>query len=136
MTFSDFKFEKDSSSDIPLSGLSASMSQDGANILKWRFTSEGDGHVLYDAVSYCYPIRIMVRWNKKKDRWDSDRQQHFEYYTQHYKSIYPSASDWNNFITTYISIGGVSGAKDQIRKYVDEMIKEYVSYAKLAIFFK
>lgn len=134
MTFSAFKFEKGISIDIPLTGLSARMSQDGANALKWRFTSNGDGHVLYDAVSSCYIA--MIRWNTKKDRWDSDRKQHFEYYTQHYKNIYSSTSDWNYFIKTYISIGGVSGAKDQIRKYVDEMITKYISYAKLAIFFK
>lgn len=134
MTFSAFKFEKDISRDLSLSGLSARMSQDGANALKWRFTSDGDGHVLYDAVSSCY--LAMIGWNKKKDRWDSDRKQHFEYYTQHYKSIYSSTSDWNYFIKTYISISGVAGAKDQIRKYVDEMITEYISYAKLAIFFK
>lgn len=134
MTFSDYKFKKDISRDVSLSGLSARMSKDGANALKWRFTSEGKGHVLYDAVDSCYPI--MYRWNKKKDRWDDDRKQHFEYYTQHYKSIYSSTSEWNYFIKTYISISGVSEAKEQIRKYVDEMIAEYISYAKLAIFFK
>ena len=77
MTFSAFKFDKNISRDLSLSGLSARMSQDGANALKWRFTSDGDGHVLYDAVSSCYIA--MIGWNKKKDRWDSDRKQHFEY---------------------------------------------------------
>ena len=134
IAFSAFKFDKDISRDISLTGLSARMSQDGANALKWRFTSEGNGHVLYDAVSSCW--MAMSGWNKQKDRWDSDRKQHFEYYTQNYKSIYSSTSDWNYFIKTYISIDGVSGAKDQIKNYVDEMITEYISYAKLAIFFK
>lgn len=133
-TFSDYKFKKDISRDVSLSGLSARMSKDGANALKWRFTSEGKGHVLYDAVASCW--FSMHRWNKKKDRWNNDRKQHFEYYTQHYKSIYSSTSEWNYFIKTYISISGVSEAKEQIRKYVDEMIAEYISYAKLAIFFK
>lgn len=134
VAFSAFKYEKDVSKDISLTGLSAKMSQNGANTLKWRFTSEGKGHVLWDAVKSCWPT--MIRWNKLKDRWDNDRKQHFDYYTQNNKSIYSTSSDWNYFIKTYISINGISSAKDQIKKYVDEMITEYISYAKLAIFFK
>lgn len=132
--FSEFKFDKDLSKDISITGLSAQMSKDGVNTLKWKFTSEGEGHVLYDAVSSCY--FMMRTWRKKKDRWDSDRKQHFEYYTQHYKNIYSSSSDWDYFIKNYISISGIASAKEQINKYVDELITEHISYAKLSIFFK
>ena len=133
-SFSAFNMNKELSRDIALKGLSASLSQDGANVLKWRFTSKGDGHVLYDAVASCWIA--MWGWDLKKDRWDDDRKQHFEYYTQHYKSIYSSSTDWNYFIKNYISISGISSAKEQIESFVDDMITEYISYAKLAIFFK
>lgn len=131
--FSAFKFEKDITRDFEISGLSARMSTDGANELKWKFTSNGEGHVIYDAVSSCY--LAMVDWNKKKDRWDNDRSQHFTYYTNHYKNIF-SDSIWNSFIKKYITIGGISSAKKQISSFVDDMITEFISYAKLTIFYE
>lgn len=131
--FSAFMFEKDITRDFEISGLSARMSKDGANELKWKFTSNGEGHVIYDAVSSCY--LAMVDWNKKKDRWDDDREQHFTYYTNHYKNIFPDYS-WDNFIKKNIAIGGVSTAKEQISSFVDDMITEFISYAKLTIFYE
>ncbi len=131
--FATFELKESIQKDIALTGLSAIMLKDGADRLKWRFTSGGEGHVLYDAVSSCY--LMMWDWNIYKDRWNSDRQQHYEYYIQHYKNIFNFNSDWTDFINKYISICGIDKAKKQIKASVNEMIAEYISFAKLSQFF-
>ena len=131
--FATFELKENMQKDIALTGLSAIMLKDGADRLKWKFTSGGEGHVLYDAVSSCY--LMMWDWNIYKDRWNSDRQQHYEYYIQHYKNIFNFNSDWIDFINKYISICGIDNAKKQIKASVNEMITEYISYAKLSQFF-
>lgn len=89
--------------------------------------------ILYDAVDSCY--LAMGKWNLHKDRWDSDRKQHYEYYRANYKDIF-SSYGWEQFLKNKISISGIPSAKQQTQRYIDDLIDEYVSYAKLAIFFK
>ena len=132
------EFQYDSSkleNKLKLNGLSAKITANGAKLLSNKFTGEGDGHIIYDAVKSCYPGGIMIGWNLHKDRWDSDRKQHYEYYRNHYKNIYTS-SEWDNFLKNYIIILGIESAKKQTKDYLDKLIDDYVSYAKLAIFFK
>ena len=132
------EFQYDSSkleNKLKLNGLSAKITANGAKLLSNKFTGEGDGHIIYDAVKSCYPGGIMIGWNLHKDRWDSDRKQHYEYYRNHYKNIYTS-SEWDNFLKNYIMILGIESAKKQTKDYLDKLIDDYVSYAKLAIFFK
>ena len=131
--FSKFEYNAYKSKSLSISGLSARLSSSGADALASKFTERGDGHVLYDAVSSCYPI--MVDWNIYKYRLDIDRKQHYDYYMSNYSSIY-GAYSWESFLKDYVSISGISSIKSQVKSFVEEMISEYISYAKLAIFFK
>ena len=130
-----FEYSVPTSSLLKLSGLSASITDDGAKQLSDRFTEKGDGHIIYEAVKSCYPFGIMVGWDLDKDRHDDDRQQHYDYYRNHDSNIF-SSYVWSDFLKNRILISGVDSAKKQTQEYVNTLIDDYVSYAKLAIFFK
>ena len=132
------EFQYDSSkleNKLKLSGLSAKITVNGVKQLSNKFTGEGEGHIIYDAVRSCYIGGAMIGWNIHKDRWDSDRKQHYDYYISHYKNIYPSGA-WQTFLNNNIIISGIESAKKQTKEYLDKLINDYVSYAKLAVFFK
>lgn len=128
-----FEYKVPEHEDFKLSSLSATLSSSGAEEISNKFTLEGNGHVLYDAVSSCY--LGMWGWNLTKDRWDSDRKQHYEYYRNHYYNIF-NDNYWGMFLGYSVSISGIDKAKKQTQDYVNAMIEDYVSYAKLAKFFK
>lgn len=130
---SAFEYSPNVTNSLKLSGLSATVTQSGADELSSKFTAEGSGHIVYDAVDSCY--MFMVDWNLYKDRWDSDRKQHYDYYRAHYADIFSSYT-WEQFLKNKIMISGIESAKQQTKKYIDALINDYVSYAKLAVFFK
>ena len=130
---SAFEYTPNATNSLQLSGLSATVTQSGADELSAKFTGAEKGHIIYDAVDSCYIC--MVDWNLYKDRWDEDRKQHYDYYRAHYADIFGSYS-WEQFLKNNILISGIESAKQQTKKYIDEIIDEYVSYAKLAVFFK
>lgn len=78
---------------------------------------------------------MMIDWNLYKDRWNKDRKQHYDYYREHFSEIL-SDYDWKQFCEKDIVISGIDKAKKQTQDYVNTMIEDYVSYAKLAKFFK
>lgn len=131
-TFKAYKYDSYKNSALKISGLSARLSENGVNSLIRKFTDEGDGHVIYDAVKSCYIC--MVGWDKQKDRWDSDRPQHYEYYNTHYSTIF-TEDYWEFFLNINIKISGIDSVKKQVTEFVMRMLDEYLSYAKLAIFF-
>lgn len=128
-----FEYKVPEHEDFKLSSLSATLSSSGAEEISNKFTLEGNGHVLYDAVSSCY--LGMWGWNLTKDRWDSDRKQHYEYYRKHYYNIF-NDNYWGMFLGYSVSISGIDKACKQTQDYIDSMIDDYVRYAKLAVFFK
>lgn len=131
---SAFEYDLSESKELKLMGLSASISSNGANLLSDKFTEEGDGHIIYDAVKEAH-MGYMLRWNLHKDRWDHNRESQFEYYRKNDYSIF-STYKWDDFLKRYVYIYGIDSAKQQTEKFVEELIKNYVSYAKLAVFFK
>lgn len=128
-----FNYQLKEDKEFELTGLSARLTNFGAKRLSAKFAAEGKNHILYDAVSSCWIT--MSGWNLTKDRKDSDRQQHFDYYWQNDFHIY-TPKEWDVFLNDYIEISGIETAKKQLEDYINSMIDDYVSYAKLAIFFK
>ena len=128
-----FNYELKENKEFELTGLSARLTNFGAKRLSTKFAGEGNNHILYDAVSSCW--MTMSGWNLTKDRKDSDRQQHFNHYWQNDFHIY-TPKEWNVFLNDYIEISGIETAKKQLEDYIESMIDDYVSYAKLAVFFK
>lgn len=133
-TLSAFKYNPTQSDKLRLTGMSAKVSQTGIDELSAKFTEKESGHIIYDAVASCYPFGWMVDWNLYKDRWDDDRKQHYDYYRTNYSNIF-TKSVWEQFLKNKIVISGIESAKLQTKKYVDTLINDYVSYAKLTIFF-
>lgn len=143
--FAAFRYASHTSREFTLSGLSARVSAEGANTIADKFTKEGDGHFLYEAVKSCYPFGAMVGWNLEKDRSDSNRAQHYDYYIDHYASIFDDSSHevstlghlytWKAFLNKYVEITGVKEVKEQVERFVTNVINEYISYAKLTQFF-
>lgn len=128
-----FNYELKENKEFELTGLSARLTYFGAKRLSTKFAGEGNNHILYDAVSSCWIT--MSGWNLTKDRKDSDRQQHFNHYWQNDFHIY-TPKEWDVFLNDYIEISGIETAKKQLEDYIESMIDDYVSYAKLAVFFK
>lgn len=128
-----FNYELKENKEFELTGLSARLTNFGAKRLSTKFAGEGNNHILYDAVSSCW--MTMSGWNLTKDRKDSDRQQHFNHYWQNDFHIY-TPKEWDVFLNDYIEISGIETAKKQLEDYIESMIDDYVSYAKLAVFFK
>lgn len=128
-----FNYELKENKEFELTGLSARLTNFGAKRLSTKFAGEGNNHILYDAVSSCWIT--MSGWNLTKDRKDSDRQQHFNHYWQNDFHIY-TPKEWDVFLNDYIEISGIETAKKQLEDYIESMIDDYVSYAKLAVFFK
>lgn len=128
-----FNYELKENKEFELTGLSARLTNFGAKRLSTKFAGEGNNHILYDAVSSCW--MTMSGWNLTKDRKDSDRQQHFDHYWQNDFHIY-TPKEWDVFLNDYIEISGIETAKKQLEDYIESMIDDYVSYAKLAVFFK
>lgn len=130
-TLAEFEYSRTASDNLKINGLSASITSSGAELLSSAFCDENG--IIYKAVASCY--LWMADWNPYKDRWDSDRKQHYDYYREHFSEIL-SSHLWEYFCKNDIVISGIDTAKEQTQKYVDNMIEDYVSYAKLAIFFK
>ncbi|MBQ0142853.1 MAG: hypothetical protein KBT06_08670 [Prevotellaceae bacterium] len=128
-----FEYNPSSSKSLKITGLSASITKSGAEQLSTRFTGDGKGHIIRDAVASCW--MVMCDLDVYKDRWDSDRKQHYDYYRKYDSEIFSSYS-WDVFLKNKINISGIDSAKQQTKSYVDLLIDDYVSYAKLAIFFK
>lgn len=132
--FSAFQYQSLSTS-LHLSGLSAKITSSGINQLANKFIGEGSGHIIYDAVASCYPFGIMVGLNLCKDRWDKNRLQEYNYYKENYANIF-SSDIWKTFLNDNITIKGIESAKIQTAAFVNQLIDEYISYAKLAQFLK
>lgn len=132
---SAFEYNPTQSDKLRLIGMSAKVSQSGIDELSAKFTGKESGHIIYDAVASCYPFGYMVDWNLYKDRWDDDRKQHYEYYRKNYANIF-SPFVWEQFLKNKIVVSGIELAKQQTKRYVDTLIDDYVSYAKLDKFFK
>lgn len=130
-TLAEFEYSRTASDNLKINGLSASITSSGAELLSSAFCDKNG--IIYKAVDSCY--LFMADWNLYKDRWDSDRKQHYDYYREHFSEILSSYL-WEYFCKNDIVISGIDTAKEQTQKYVDNMIEDYVSYAKLAIFFK
>lgn len=128
-----FNYELKENKEFELTVLSARLTNFGAKRLSTKFAGEGNDHILYDAVNSCWIT--MSGWNLTKDRKDSDRQQHFNHYWQNDFHIY-TPKEWDVFLNDYIEISGIETAKKQLEDYIESMIDDYVSYAKLAVFFK
>lgn len=128
-----FSYDQSSEANLKINNLSASVTSEGATELSNKFTNEGEGHILYDAVASCYIW--MDSWNQYKDRWASDRKQHYDYYRNHYANIF-TEGQWVNFLKSHIQITGINSAKNQTETYLKKIVDDYVSYAKLAMFFK
>lgn len=118
---------------LKISGLSASISSAGAKQLSDKFTEDGKGHIIYDAIASCWPK--MLPLNVYKDRWNSDREQHYDYYRNHYTNIFGDDT-WKDFLRNEVTISGIESAKNQTQDYIDNLVNDYVSYAKLTMFFK
>lgn len=130
--FAEFGYSVAEDNIPKIKGLSAKINTNGVNQLKSKFTGGSKGCIVYDAVDSCY--MCMVGWNKEKDRWDRDRKQHYEYYRSHYASIY-GPYYWTVFLEKNILISGIDGAKKQMVTFIDKMIDDYISYARLSKFF-
>lgn len=126
-----FEYTASTSNNLKISGLSASITSSGAKLLSSAFCDKD--RIIYKAVDSCY--LMMIDWNLYKDRWNKDRKQHYDYYREHFSEIL-SDYDWKQFCEKDIVISGIDKAKKQTQDYVNTMIEDYVSYAKLAKFFK
>lgn len=126
-----FEYTESTSNNLKISGLSASITSSGAKLLSSAFCDKD--RIIYKAVDSRYPM--MIDWNLYKDRWNKDRKQHYDYYREHFSEIL-SEYDWKQFCEKDIIISGIDKAKKQTQDYVNAMIEDYVSYAKLAKFFK
>ena len=129
-----FEYNPSSSKILKITGLSASITKSGAKQLSTRFTGEDEGHIIYDAVKSCYLFGAMIGWDIYKDRWDADRKQHYDYYRKNDSDIFGSYT-WGEFLKNKIKISGIDSAKQQTKSYIDSLVDDYVSYAKLSIFF-
>lgn len=127
-----FEYNPSTRNPLQISGLSASISSTGANQLSDKFTGNGEGHVIRDAIASCW--LIMLDLDVYKDRWNSDRKQHYDYYRNHYANIFNDYT-WNEFLKKEVKISGIESAKKQTQDYIDGLVNDYVSYAKLAMFF-
>lgn len=126
-----FEYTASTSNNLKISGLSASITSSGAKLLSSAFCDRD--RIIYKAVDSCYPM--MIDWNLYKDRWNKNRKQHYDYYREHYSEIL-SEYDWKQFCEKEIIISDIDKAKKQTQDYVNAVIEDYVSYAKLAKFFK
>lgn len=127
-----FEYNPSTQNPLQISDLSASISSTGANQLSDKFTGNGEGHIIRDAIASCW--LIMLDLDVYKDRWDSDRKQHYDYYRNHYANIFNDYS-WNEFLKKEVKVSGIESVKKQTQDYIDGLVNDYVSYAKLAIFF-
>lgn len=127
-----FEYNPSTQNPLQISDLSASISSTGANQLSDKFTGNGEGHIIRDAIASCW--LIMLDLDVYKDRWDSDRKQHYDYYRNHYANIFNDYS-WNEFLKKEVKVSGIESVKKQTQDYIDSLVNDYVSYAKLAIFF-
>lgn len=126
-----FEYTASNLNNLKISGLSASITSSGAKLLSSAFCDKD--RIIYKAVESCY--LTMIGWNPYKDRWNKDRKQHYDYYREHFSEIL-SNYEWKQFCEKDIVISGIDKAKKQTQDYVNAMIEDYVSYAKLAKFFK
>lgn len=130
--FSAFQYQSQITS-LTLSGLSAKITSSGINQLTDKFTGEGTGHIIYDGVSKDY--LFMVGWNLHKDRRNRERQDQYNHYKKNYAEIFTSYV-WSQFLKDNIIISGIDSAKRQTSTFINQLIDEYISYAKLAQFLK
>lgn len=121
--------------NFDISGLSVFVTPSGIKELSEKFTGQGDGHIIYDAVKSCYPFGAMVGFNLLKDRWDADRKQHYDYYMRNDSEIY-GLWTWSHFLNRKVATSGIKSIKKQTEDYVNKLVDDYVSFARLAILFE
>lgn len=122
---------------VNVTGLKATINKDGIEKLTNRFCGEGEGHIIYDAVKSCYIGGTMLSFDRLKDRWASDRNQHYNYYMENYHSIlsnigwFNSSYSWDNFFKKNVNIEGIKSARVQVEDYIRKSTEELISYARL-----
>jgi len=94
-TFSDYQYYgKLESKDFEVN-ISACLMESGIKKLIEKFTGDGDGHIIYDAIDA--NSLIMGTLNLDRSRSLEACQRHFNYYCHIYYSIF-SDSDWDSFM--------------------------------------
>ncbi len=130
-TFNSFQYSAEVNDDLMIANLSASLKKSGIDELTEKFIGEGEGHMIYDSIA-SRNIIMKDHLNYAIVRLDHGRRKHFENYNY---SIY-SDDYWIKFFDKHLDIQGRENARNQTKALVDQLLKEFISYAKLAIFFK
>lgn len=130
-TFSDYQYRKELG-EIDFSvNISARLWYSGINKLVEKFTKEGDGHLIYDAVAASSPFG-MDGWNLKRHRSALALQRHYNHYPY---SIF-NDNEWISFLKNDVHIEGVDAIKNDVTLKIQKLMDNYISYAKLAMFYK
>ena len=130
-TFNSFQYSIEVNNNLMIANLSASLTKSGIDELTEKFIGEGEGHMIYDSIA-SRNIVMREHLNYTIVRLDHGRRMHFENYNY---CIY-SDDYWTKFFDKHLDINGVENAKSQTKTFAYDLLKEYISYVKLAIFFK
>lgn len=130
-TFSDYQYKEDFDSVDLNINISVKLWYSGVKKLVDKFTAEGNGHIIYDAVDASTPFG-MTGWNLKRHRSVDALKRHYDHYPY---SIF-SDQEWKSFLNDGVRIEGVDPIKNEIKTLVEKLMDSYISYARLAIFTK
>lgn len=129
-TFNSFQYNVEVNDDVMIENLSASLKKSGIEELTEKFIGEGPGHMIYDSIA-SRNLMMKDHLNYTIVRLDHGRRKHFENYNY---SIYDD-DYWKKFLDKHLKIEGIENAKVQTKRLVKDMLNEYISYAKLSIFY-
>lgn len=129
-SFKDYNYDPSKFEPLTLPKLEARLKQSGIRALTTKFTADGKGHIIYDSIA-SRNLFMLDHLNLEAERFDGGRESHYREYPY---NIY-SDEEWKSFLDEHLAILGIESAKKQTDNYVNAIIDDYVSFAKLAIFF-
>ena len=131
--FSSYNYAH-TSNRLSINEISARITPLGIKRLTYKFIGIGPGHIIFDAVSRLVHGQ-MFSWDTDKNRARTFRENHRNNFIQYDSKIFDS-SQWDEFIKNDIDVAGIPEAKSITLNYAKTLVDEYISYARLAIFFK
>lgn len=133
--FVDYRYNGDFGNfDSVFINLTAILNASSIRILTDKFTANGAGHIIYDAVvDFLGSDAFMLDINETKDRWPEARHRHYNFYLKKRNTLF-NDDEWK-IILDGIQFTNLNSIKSAVIRYLDRGIENYISYARLEALF-
>ncbi len=134
-TFDDYQYRGDFGNfDNVFINMTAILNDSSIKILTDKFTANGVGHIIYDAVAeFVEGERFMLDLNESKERSSFARLRHYYFYLRKRDKLF-NDDEWKRILGG-IQFTNLDSIKSAVKGFLDRGIENYISYARLEVLF-